>query len=341
MLGDIYCLTFVRGVDETEALLRMGGLEDTMSPRRLEDVGEEMWSHDAGYPRIAQALNLGAWTVIIEPSGFLGADVQLLNAVSRGTEAVSVLRHDYAEDHFAYSVDETLLTEFTPGVPAVRRGTEPDRLLPQMQAAGLDPEDDADTGRPAHPHIAVLRLVGQITGPLPDIPGGPLTSAHIEPWFSAAEPSALYRPSQGELADALDAAPASLRRTIAVREVRRLAELLDVARFPDVTEALAAAERGEKVRVSADSALGRRIRGWLVDADRAHHSLNSFGRHRMSDDDRRRAWRRRSLANALRGALWSDSPTAAYEALRPLTHGSDWADDASRRAAILQGLSHR
>jgi hypothetical protein len=129
MLGEIYCLTFVRGVDETEALLRMGGLEDTISQRRLPDVREEMRSYDAGYPGIAQALSLGAWTVIIEPNGFQGSNVQLLNAVSRGTEAVSVLRHDYAEDHFAYSVEGTLLTEFAPRVAAVRRGTEPDRLV--------------------------------------------------------------------------------------------------------------------------------------------------------------------------------------------------------------------
>lgn len=43
------------------------------------------------------------------------------------------------------------------------------------------------------------------------------------------------------------------------------------------------------------------------------------------------------LARALRGALWSDSPTAAYEALRPLTHGSD-PDGAFLRAAILREL---
>lgn len=186
--GEIYCLTFVRGVDETEALLRMGGLADTMRPRSLADVGEEMWSHDAGYPRIAQALSVGSWTVIIEPSGFEGADVQLLNAVSRGTEAVSVLRHDYAEHNFAYSEEGTLVTELAGG-SVFRRGSEPDRFLPQMWAVGLDPEGGYGASL-VHRHVAALRLVDQITGFLPDIPDGPLPSAHIEPWFSAAEPSA-------------------------------------------------------------------------------------------------------------------------------------------------------
>ena len=44
-----------------------------------------------------------------------------------------------------------------------------------------------------------------------------------------------------------------------------------------------------------------------------------------------RAMRLFWLTGTLRGALWSDSPTAAYEALHPLTSGPDWADDASRR----------
>ena len=119
-----------------------------------------------------------------------------------------------------------------------------------MRAAGLDPEGDDDSDPLVHPHVAALRLVGQITGTLPDIPDGPLPSAHIEPWFNAVEPATVHhRPSQGVLADALDAAPASLRRTIAVREVRRLTELLDVAHFPDVAEALTAAERGGKIDV--------------------------------------------------------------------------------------------
>ncbi|WP_261986679.1 hypothetical protein [Actinomadura sp. HBU206391] len=43
----------------------------------------------------------------------------------------------------------------------------------------------------------------------------------------------------------------------------------------------------------------------------------------------------------LLGALWSDSRTAAYEALSPLTVGITWADDASRRATILRVLRDR
>jgi hypothetical protein len=42
----------------------------------------------------ASALSLGTWTVVFEPDGFNGS--HLTAEVSRGTEAVSVLRHDDA-----------------------------------------------------------------------------------------------------------------------------------------------------------------------------------------------------------------------------------------------------
>jgi hypothetical protein len=342
MLGEIYCLTFVRDIDETEALLRMGGLKDTMRPRTTADAREEMRSYDAGYPAIALALSLGEWTVIIEPDGFHGSDGELLKAVSRGTEALSVLRHDYAEDHFSFSEDGTVRTSFTGGSAAFRWGTELDRFLPQMRAAGVDLDADDDRDPLMHPHVAALRLVGQIIGTLPDLPDGPIPSAHIEPWFTAAEPPAVYRPRQEGLADALDAAPAALRRPIIVREVRRLAELLDVAHLPDVAEALSAAELGRKVDVPADSDLGCRIRGWLVDARRARDSRNDPAeQHRMTEDDRSRAMRLWGLTVALRGALWWDSRGAAYEALRPITTDLPWADGASRCATILRELRDR
>ncbi|GLY77447.1 DUF6461 domain-containing protein [Actinoallomurus iriomotensis] len=340
LLGEIYCLTFVRGVDETGALLRMGGLADTIRPRPLAHVWQEMRSYEAGYPTIAQALNAGPWTVVIEPSGVHGSGAQLLNAVSRGTEAVSVLRHDYADDHLAYSVDGELVTELVGAKPAIRRGTEPDRILPQLRAAGLDPEGPDDGDPLIHPHVGILRLVGQITGFLPDLTGGPLASAHLEPWFNATEPSAVHRLSHEELADALTAVPASLRRTIAVREVRRLTELLDVAHHRDVSEALDTAEREGSVAVPAGSALGHRVRDWLMNGRRAHHVLTDpTERHRMTEEERIQATRLWCLAGALRGALRSDSPAGAFEALRPLiVDVFDWADDASHRATLLREL---
>src|SRR5262245_38757205 len=82
-LGEIFCLTFIRGVDTAEALRRMGALPDTVAPRTWSDYGN-VHTFDNGYPEMAAALSLGEWTVVFEPDGFNGSD--LTATVSRGTE---------------------------------------------------------------------------------------------------------------------------------------------------------------------------------------------------------------------------------------------------------------
>ncbi|MGI5232249.1 hypothetical protein [Actinoallomurus sp. CA-142502] len=107
-----------------------------------------------------------------------------------------------------------------------------------------------------------------------------------------------------------------------------------------MSEALDTAEREGSVAVPAGSALGHRVRDWLMNGRRAHHVLTDpTERHRMTEEERIQATRLWCLAGALRGALRSDSPAGAFEALRPLiVDVFDWADDASHRAALLREL---
>ena len=190
MLDEIYCLTFVRGVDEREALRRMGGLPDTVATRTLADVGG-LHNFDDGYPTVASALSLGTWTVVVEPNGFEGS--QLVAALSRGTEAVSVLRHDYASHGFGYAVAGELVTQFDPTVPDRRYGADPDRLLAAMAEVGFTLTED---GQFDDTITRCLRLAGRLTGVLPTLEAltGPLVSAHIEPWFSEARKPPAGRP---------------------------------------------------------------------------------------------------------------------------------------------------
>ena len=92
-LDEIYCLTFIKAVDESEGVAQDGRLPDTIATRALADIGK-LHNFDNGYPTVASALPLGAWTVVFEPNGFEGS--HLLAALSNGTEAISLLRHDYA-----------------------------------------------------------------------------------------------------------------------------------------------------------------------------------------------------------------------------------------------------
>jgi len=290
-LGEIFCLTFIRGVDDTEALRRMGGLPDTVATRTWSDIGT-MHNFDDGYPEMALALPLGTWTVVFEPDGFNGS--HLTATLSRGTEAVSVLRHDYASPAFAYAVDGELVTHFDPIFPAHRYGADADRLLARMHDVGFttaedDDNFDAATGRS-------LRLIEQLTGVLPTYAAltGPLTSAQLETWFTEAPKEPAGRPGHDGPVDAIP-------------EVRRLTALHDLTDTPGLAEALTAAERGERVAVAPDSPLGHQVRTWLTESRRAGWSLNDHsGRHRMTETERRRAfdlgWLTRALGAALQPA---------------------------------------
>ncbi|MFC6886489.1 DUF6461 domain-containing protein [Actinomadura yumaensis] len=345
-LGEICCLTFVKGVDENEVLSRLGALPDTLRPRTLAEADG---SYEAGYPQFAFALDLGGWTVLIEPNGFQGTLIERLTALSQGTEAVSVQRHDYADHGFRYAVDGTLVTGFEPTWPGRRWGSEPDRLLGQMRAVGLAPapaddadgdEDEDEDDSLLSAYVPALLLAGLITGAVPhaDALAGELSSAEIEPWFSAAPPSFSHGPTDPAMLAALEAAPPHLLRAVAADEAMRLAGVLGLDGTPGLAEAVAAAERGEAVTVSPGSELGAHVRSWLRRSRQAGWSLNDSAGSRMSDDERTAAFMRGWFADALNAALWPEPHAAARAALRPLTEGPPQLRDPDREAVVLRTL---
>ncbi|MEU7908024.1 DUF6461 domain-containing protein [Actinoplanes sp. NPDC049118] len=309
-LDETFCLTFVKGADAAAALLRMGGCPDTLRER---EPGEPCG------PANAAALTLGAWSVVIEPGGALGADHALLEAASRGTAAVSVFRGGKSAAHFGYAVDGATIAGFDPGYPTEETtfGADPGMLRHLMDALGLrPPSDESDTAwREADARAIVLAQ--RITGVR--MPEEPLRaarlSARLEPWFvTPARPGELLRagrrtPHAADLVAAAEAAAPALQRAVAVAEVRRQAASLGVADTPGLDEALDAGGP-----VAADSPLGRRVREWL--ATPGPDGLDWF-------------------AASLRGVLDPDPRVAVLAALRPLAAGpAALADDAARAAAL-------
>jgi uncharacterized protein DUF6461 len=302
-LGARFCLTFVKRADATEALTRMGAYSDTLSLR------------EPAAP-FAAAVELGAWTVVIEPGGALGADDPVLRAASRGSAAVTVLRNDDAEPFFGYAVDGTTIAAFNPGYPADEAmwGADPGQLHHLLPAVGLrEPaEDDEGSWRLAVPR-AIL-LAQKITGV--SLPADPLAarvlSAQLEPWFvTGVQERDLLRPARrdpqsAELVAAAEAAPPEVQRAVAVTQLRQLAATLGIAEAPGLSEALDAATHGQAEPVAADTPLGRQVRAWL-----------DAGRHRP-------------FVIALRGVLDPDPRTALLAALRPL--------DRQARADVVAAL---
>jgi hypothetical protein len=338
-LGEIFCLTFVKDVDETEALRRMGGLADTFGARTLEELRGEAESFDAGYPHVATALRVGAWTVVIEPDGFEGSDNHLMAAVSRGTQAVVVQRHNYASHTVGHAVDGELLVYFNSDWPERSWVTPPDHLLAAVREVGLEPGPDGEAD--IDPPTAGLMFANRVTRVTLTVPmlAEPLPSAHLEPWFATTSIQLLCADTDRELAEAVEAAGPRLQRAVATEEIIRLAAASGASDIPGLSEALTAAAGGNGEPIRDDSALGQRVRRWLADSRRAGNSLNDhWARYRMSDADRDRAFLLGWLAEALRGALSPDPRTAALGALRPLVDGPPPLRDPARRAAVLELL---
>lgn len=172
-LGHIWCLTFVRGLSEIDVLRRMGAEERSIRPLTYEELFDE-----GLFPDTVLVGRSGAWIVIIEESGWEA--LEALEALSVGTEAVSVLRHDYAEDDFGYAVDGELITSFNPMIPAWRSGSDPDRLVDLMRDVGFEPAHtpgDEDDREVRHPTVdGALLLAARLTGVMltQDVVNGPL-----------------------------------------------------------------------------------------------------------------------------------------------------------------------
>ncbi|BCJ49085.1 hypothetical protein Asp14428_05600 [Actinoplanes sp. NBRC 14428] len=313
-LGARFCLTFVKGVGERAALDRMGAYEDTVAER----TGARLDGH-------AAAVDLGRWTVVIEPGGAEGSDHVLLEAVSRGTEAMSVLRDDGASPRFTYAVRGGTAVAFDPAYPApeLTWGSDPELLRHLMGAVGLrEPGgEDEETWRDAEARALVLaqRLTG---ARLPEDPlGPPRLSARIEPWFvSPPRPADLLRPGPrfAALFAAAEQATDERKREVAAAEMRRRAAAVGVAGAPGLDAALDRAARGGGEPVAAGSPLGRQVREWL-DAPE-EKGLRAF-------------------AIALRGVLDRDADVALRAALRPLRNAGAGPDEAV--TALVAALSAR
>ncbi|MEU5941586.1 DUF6461 domain-containing protein [Micromonospora sp. NPDC047548] len=322
--GEIFCLTFVKGVDEAEALRRIGAYPDTVEWRMLPDAGAMMHEFDLGYPRMAAAVALDGWSMVIEPHGFHGSDRDLLQAVSRGTEAVNVLRHNYAASHhFGYAASGAMVVAFPPEAPVEGRiwGAAPDRLHDEMLAVGILPADDEYDGYAVARAILLAERITGTTVPT-DLLSRTLLSAQIEPWFATGAVAGdlirrdPYSPTFDRLIDVIDAADPAVQRAVAVDEVRRQAAALGLADTPGLTQHLLSAGGGI---VAVDSDLGHHVRAWLTEQDRASWSLNDSNRHRMTNEQRTAAYALGWFTTALRGVLDPDPRVAVLTAVKPLT----------------------
>jgi hypothetical protein len=265
-LRQAFCITLVRGLDEGEVLRRFGG--ERSQPRTLTagEAGELSGSFHAGYPQIILATRSAGWAVAMEDNGWEGSRPEVLRALSRGTQAVSVYRNVNALGYFSDAVDGEVRVQFELLFPQRRWGSQPDLLLPQMRGVGLDP----DWQEPPYGEVdtAALALAERVTGVHLDLSmlDGSLLAAEIAPLLEDPPASFFLGGEDVELSAAIDQAAPGVLRQAAATVARQAVQLAQLDQDPVVVEALAAAEAGQACRVDDQSPLGRRIRTWSVEA---------------------------------------------------------------------------
>ncbi|TDC07014.1 hypothetical protein E1267_14790 [Nonomuraea longispora] len=148
-LGDIFCVSFFRGLGPAEVLRRFDPAGPAGRETSFDELGEQVLAFveetdggdGGGHVGVVQA---GEWCVAIELWGWTAALTEALTPLSKGCEVVVVSRHDYAEDDFSYAVDGAVVTTFRPIMPSERHGSDLHRLDDLMREVGLTPEEAAD-----------------------------------------------------------------------------------------------------------------------------------------------------------------------------------------------------
>jgi Family of unknown function (DUF6461) len=364
-LREAFCITLVRGLDGAELLRRFGGGHGQARALTAAEAGRLSSSLRAGYPQIVLATRIGGWAVAVEDNGWEGSRPEVLRALSRGTQAVSVYRNVNALGYFSDAVDGELRLQFELLFPQRRWGSQPDALLAQMRGAGLDP----DAPEPPYGQVdtAALALAERVTGVHldPEALEGPLLGVEIAPLLEDPPASFSLGAEDVELAAAIDQAPPARRRRAAATAARRAVELARLDHDPIVMEALAAAEAGQAVPVDDHSPLGWRIRRSGVESNIVGRVLNDSSA--SLDAQRREAsllqavgraapplvdpspWTGASVAavmlrwragQAVRAALFDDPRTALYATLEQVRYlpGDPWV---ATRAAALAALRAR
>ncbi|MEV8637029.1 DUF6461 domain-containing protein [Streptosporangium sp. NPDC051023] len=167
-LHDIYCVSFVRGLSPHEVLARLEVDTNTTEEMTFDELDdralrgvEEFDGEEAGY---VGAVKVADWTVLVEPWGWrVPVNPGVLDRLSRGSEVVSVKRHDYASDRFVHAIEGKVILGFEPEAPQHREGSDPRRWEAAMREVGLG-RRSFDDPMPDDPIASAFALAERITG---------------------------------------------------------------------------------------------------------------------------------------------------------------------------------
>ncbi|MFC4590632.1 DUF6461 domain-containing protein [Sphaerisporangium corydalis] len=133
------CLTWCDGLDSEEALLRIGGLPQTISRRSLPETVTA--AHDAlpQYSGSALTGKLGQWNLIVEPNGFQGSRLPVLADLSSDGQAMSVFWNVNGDAQIAYAERGRIIAVIDPFDP--EEGDDDEAFLLRWESVAELDED--------------------------------------------------------------------------------------------------------------------------------------------------------------------------------------------------------
>jgi len=166
-LTEGFCLTWVRSLTPEAVLSRLGA----------RDLGDSGWRADGWFDLpgerrgevVVAVTRVGQWTLMVEDNGVLCIDDDVVRKLSKGTRLIANFRNVEYDGAFTLAENGVVRVSFDPQDPTDRSGTDPDRLLADMKASGLDLSGvSVDPADPAYVDVpdteAAFALTQRVTG---------------------------------------------------------------------------------------------------------------------------------------------------------------------------------
>ncbi|MDX3539397.1 DUF6461 domain-containing protein [Streptomyces sp. MB09-01] len=165
-IAEAYCFTLVRGLSPAELISRLEGRSEAplQGIAAVVEAAFAQYELEDGDRQLVAVTTVGAWTLLIEPNGYLGVTEERALPASAGTSWISHFVNINAVGTFLWAEDEVLRLCFDPMFPEDRWGTTPDELLDVMTCIGFHVDDGAPETEMDLSSPAAFALAEHLTG---------------------------------------------------------------------------------------------------------------------------------------------------------------------------------
>lgn len=306
------CVTVVSGLDVASTVAAFGG-DPLMPPRPLASVFDQGF-----YMDIAAIGRVGDVVVVVEPNGFAGSGPEVLRRASSNGAAVSVFWNVNDHTRISYAVAGAVVTSFDLSAPDWRSGTDPDRLLPQMEGLSFEYGIRVPAGLVLAERVIGRGLTRQEVEGIND--AWDLVPFLPDLYRNSAEHHVLRYDDPG-LVDLVAGAPPEVQRELAALAAERAVAAAGLVGEPGFREALATLRSAPGTTLSPEMA--EVVRRLLHRSSVANAALNNPAvDSRWAEANAREASRPANAGMALYHATNPDPLTAALDALSSARHAA-------------------